>query len=173
MLEAYPRFIDEVLLKEITLRPPSLEPQEPWTIVPGEDYVADFPIVNPAALLQLAFRPDLLLLHQHPAPASNGVNSSDTSSGEAQLSSSQISRYRATMHIDLLPAWQAKGWGGKLIERFVESVRDSGADYGAGERIGVAAENRKVLPFYAKMGFQVALDGSSDTIVLVKDINSQ
>lgn len=106
--------------------------------------------VNPLALAQNAYRVDWMLLENKEAVTA---------------------RWRATMHIDLLPAWQGRGWGRTLIDGFVASVRGSGEDYGEGEHIGVAGENAKVVPFYEKVGFRVVAGGEREgNIWMVRDI---
>ncbi|KAI0430544.1 hypothetical protein F5Y09DRAFT_227158 [Xylaria sp. FL1042] len=106
--------------------------------------------INPRALAQNAYRADWMILE--------GM-------GTVTM------RWRATMHIDLLPAWQGQGWGRQLIECFVASVVSSGQDYGQGEHIGVAGENSKVVPFYEKVGFRVIEGGEREgNIIMVRDI---
>ncbi|KAK2591155.1 hypothetical protein QQS21_011149 [Conoideocrella luteorostrata] len=81
--------------------------------------------------------------------------------------------YRATMHIDLLDEWQGKGWGRKLIDEFVQSVRNVQQADGSESRgiwIGVGDTNAKVVPFYEKLGFSVRdRPVKSQTITMVKD----
>ncbi|KFG80104.1 acetyltransferase [Metarhizium anisopliae] len=82
--------------------------------------------------------------------------------------------YRATMHIDLLDEWQGKGWGRRLIEAFVESVRPVGMADGAaackGIWIGVGVSNAKVVPFYEKQGFRVKQrEAEGQALIMVKD----
>lgn len=82
--------------------------------------------------------------------------------------------WRSTMHIDLLDHWQGQGWGRKLIEAFVESVKRSGQDFGQGIWIGIAGENGKVVKFYEKLGFRIAEKpgkGESEGIQMVRDIS--
>lgn len=81
--------------------------------------------------------------------------------------------YRATMHIDLLDEWQGKGWGRKLIDMFVESVRDVDmvdGHEGKGIWIGVGGSNAKVVPFYEKQGFKVKeREVKSENVTMVRD----
>jgi GNAT superfamily N-acetyltransferase len=102
-------------------------------------------------MAQIAYSPKWLLL--------------EGTEGKREL----VEAYRATMHIDLLGEWQGKGWGRKMIERFVESVRMAGeagkkaeVDFGRGIHIGVAGENTKVVPFYEKVGFRVYEGGEKE-----------
>jgi ribosomal protein S18 acetylase RimI-like enzyme len=156
--EAYPRYVSEVLQSEQGRRdvpePEQLDTLEPW-LVPassgGEG--AEGTAVNPRCMAQLAYSVRWLLLE--------GVE------GKSEL----VNTYRATMHIDMLPEVQGQGWGRKLIERFVESVGASGADYGRGIHIGVSGENTKVIPFYEKLQFRVYEGGEKEgNVWMVRDV---
>ncbi|KAJ0161392.1 hypothetical protein CTA2_6300 [Colletotrichum tanaceti] len=166
LAEAYPRYVAEVLEMSAELagrKPESLETRAPWT-VPGTGEV------NEEALLQQAFNPAWLVL--------------DEARGDLW------GAWRATMHIDLLGPWQGQGWGRRLVERFVESLReadrrkngdDDGGDggarrrrrdrlYGKGVHIGVGGENGKVVPFYEKLGFRVYPTGEKGSIWMTLDV---
>lgn len=154
--DGYQRYVDEVLLRpaadgEGTVSgaavpsPQQLNRLEPW-FVSGEAGAA----VNEECLRQLAHSPFFLLIQE--------------SEGKEGL----VGNYRATMHIDLLEGWQGQGWGRKMIEGFVTSVRDTvlqgggRLDCGRGVHIGVAWENKKVVPFYEKVGFRVYEGGQRE-----------
>lgn len=113
-------------------RPKSLDAdaRESWTIN-GQ--------INETCLAQTAYSPFLLLV-----------------AGNEDLVDAG---YLATLHIDVLGPWQGQGWGRKLLQRLVESVRAQargrGRDKGRGIWIGIAAENDKVVPFYEKSGFRL------------------
>ncbi|KAI0870008.1 acetyltransferase [Hypoxylon argillaceum] len=148
---AYPRYITTRLSPAVAK--PDFSVREPWLIY-SEDTATPTTTptatINPPALAQNAYQPAWLLLE-----------------GKESLAA----RWRATMHIDLLPDWQGRGWGRRLIERFVASVRGSGADFGEGEHIGVAGENGKVVPFYERVGFRVVEGGEREgNIWMVRDI---
>ncbi|KAI1359516.1 hypothetical protein F5Y08DRAFT_319460 [Xylaria arbuscula] len=165
---SYPRYITSVLSHAVEA--PDFSTREPWTIPTTGDInistntndtttpaAPTAQKINPKALSQNAYRADWMLLSS---------------------STSITSRWRATMHIDLLPAWQGRSWGRQLIERFVASVQQSGQDYEEGEHIGVAGENRKVVAFYEKVGFRVVEDGEGggggggeSNIIMVRDID--
>ena len=108
-------------------RPASLTAREPWLLADGR--------INGVCLAQQAYSPDLLLLDGCAGRLARGL--------------------RATMHIDLLPEWQGKGWGKKLIGKLVDAVRTSPEQQGRGIWLGVAGDNTKVVPFYERMGFRV------------------
>jgi ribosomal protein S18 acetylase RimI-like enzyme len=145
--EAYPRYVGEVLQSADGRRdvpaPEQLDTLEPWS-VPVSGHGDEEKRVNDRCMAQLAYSVRWLLLE--------GVD------GKSDL----VRKYRATMHIDLLPEYQGQGWGRKLIESFVGSVRDSKLDYGQGIHIGVSGENTKVVPFYEKLGFEVYDGGEKE-----------
>ncbi|KAI0912647.1 hypothetical protein F4823DRAFT_580631 [Ustulina deusta] len=152
----YERYVTAILSRDVEA--PGLGGREPWVeAIPdssatsaGGERAAAATQINPRALAQNAYRADWMLLEGREAV---------------------VRRWRATMHIDLLPAWQGLGWGRQLIERFVASVASSEQDYGEGEHIGVAGENSKVVAFYEKVGFRVVEGGESEgNIVMVRDI---
>lgn len=146
--DGYQRYVDEVLLRpaaadDADANSPAVPPPqqlgrlEPWSTTA----VA----VNEECLRQLAHSSWFLIFE----------------GGEEKAG--LVEGYRAMMHIDLLEGWQGQGWGRKMIEVFVASVRDAvrsgsgggGLDCGRGVHIGVAWENKKVVPFYERVGFGV------------------
>lgn len=145
--DGYQRYVDEVLLRpaaadDADANSPAVPPPqqlgrlEPWSTPAGA--------VNEECLRQLAHSAWFLLFE----------------GGEEKAG--LVEGFRATMHIDLLEGWQGRGWGRKMIEVFVASVRDAvrgsgggGLDCGRGVHIGVAWENKKVVPFYERVGFRV------------------
>lgn len=167
----YQRYVDEVLLRPAAddatplggggegaapgaaaVPPPrQLERLEPWS-APGGG-------VNEECLRQLAHSPRWLLF--------DGGNDRE----------GLVGGYRATMHIDLLEGWRAKGWGREMIGAFVASVKGAVRDgrgvldCGKGVHIGVAWENRKVVPFYERVGFRVYEAGQREggTIWMVRE----
>ncbi|OTA08544.1 hypothetical protein A9Z42_0002480 [Trichoderma parareesei] len=130
---------------EVT-RPEDLEAKgEPLFLADGS--------VNEVALARLAYNPRLLLVD-----------------GNDDL----LAEYKATMHIDLLPEVQGKGWGRKLLERFVGSVegvrRMRDGSESRGIWIGVAGDNGKVVPFYEKLGFRIKeRPVESKTFFIIRD----
>ncbi|AEO59165.1 hypothetical protein MYCTH_2119441 [Thermothelomyces thermophilus ATCC 42464] len=162
---AYPRYVAEVLQAgqgRADVPPPEqLDVQEPWFLAAdggagregdgeGGEYRAR---VNPRCLAQMAYKVEWLVLE--------GVE------GKKEL----VETYRAMLHIDLLEEWQGKGWGRQMIEKFVEAVRASGAQFGKGIQLGVAGENTKVVPFYEKVGFRVYPGGEREgNVWMVRDL---
>ncbi len=64
----------------------------------------------------------------------------------------------AHLHIDLLPEAQKHGWGRKLIECFINTLREHGVP---GVHLGVGAQNTNAIAFYERIGFicMVASEG--------------
>ncbi|KAL8348084.1 hypothetical protein RB598_001412 [Gaeumannomyces tritici] len=130
--------------------PRQMATREPWSVPGGGDggeegSEEEVVAVNEQFLLQVARNPRWLLL--------------EGAGGKEAL----VQSHRATMHIDLLEPFQGQGWGRKMIEAFVQTVREAGGqaahemvlDYGKGIHIGVSGENTKVVPFYERAGFKV------------------
>ncbi|KAL7820669.1 hypothetical protein V8C26DRAFT_392942 [Trichoderma gracile] len=142
----YDSYVKNVLdvSSEVT-RPADLEAKEPLFLADGS--------VNEVVLARLAYNPRLLLVD-----------------GNEDL----LAEYKATMHIDLLPEVQGQGWGRKLIERFVGSVkgvrRMRDGSESRGVWIGVAGDNGKVVPFYERVGFRIKeRPVESKTFFMVRD----
>ncbi|KAK8062130.1 Acyl-CoA N-acyltransferase [Apiospora hydei] len=108
-------------------------------------YCIGCPDPNPAALVRLAYDPRKLLQ----------LDGGDDDTHQGLPLPSQ--GWRATMHIDLLPAYQRRGWGRRLVDAYVRSVRASGADYGRGAWIGIAPDNAGVVAFYEKVGLRLVV----------------
>jgi GNAT superfamily N-acetyltransferase len=58
--------------------------------------------------------------------------------------------YPACLHTNLLPAYQGKGLGTKLMRTYLDALRARGVP---GVYLETSDQNRKALPFYKKMGF--------------------
>jgi GNAT superfamily N-acetyltransferase len=144
----YHKYVDEVLMggqgaSDVPV-PQQLDTSVSWTV---KDPLTGKDVVNPEALSQLAHSVRFLVL--------DGVQ------GKKEMAHT----YRATLHINLLDGYRTQGWGAKMIEKLVESVRTVGKpanvgdsvepSYGKGIHIGVSGENKNVVPFYEKMGFKV------------------
>jgi GNAT superfamily N-acetyltransferase len=63
-----------------------------------------------------------------------------------------LTEYPAHLHINLLPDYQSQGIGSQLMHRFEEHMRRLGV---IGLHLGTTNKNRKAVPFYHKMGFEV------------------
>ena len=72
-----------------------------------------------------------------------------------------LQRYPGHLHIDLLPAYQRKGYGRELMNRFCEKVRQAGSN---GVHLIMAGDNVGAERFYGRVGFRrfaAILDGGS------------
>lgn len=59
--------------------------------------------------------------------------------------------YPSHLHINLLPRLQEKGWGKRLIDRLLETLRDQGS---RGLHLGVGTANARAVEFYRAYGFE-------------------
>ncbi|KAK8063201.1 hypothetical protein PG996_007853 [Apiospora saccharicola] len=166
--DRYPSYTTSILSTAVAPPPPLApgEEDEPFwipddtTLTPSGTAPLSAKKPNPAALIRLAHDPRKLL---------------QLDSGPSGL---PAQGWRATMHIDLLPAYQRRGWGRRLIEAYVRSVQASGEDHGKGAWIGIAPDNAGVVQFYDKVGFRLATplsseegdNGADDGIHMVIDI---
>ncbi|KAK8112466.1 Acyl-CoA N-acyltransferase [Apiospora sp. TS-2023a] len=152
--DRYPSYTTSILSTAVAPPPPLASPDEEdpepfWipddtTLTPSGTTPLAAKKPNPAALIRLAHDPRKLL---------------QLDSGPSGL---PAQGWRATMHIDLLPAYQRRGWGRRLIDAYLRSVQASGEDYGKGAWIGIAPDNAGVVHFYEKVGFRLATPSSSE-----------
>jgi len=63
-----------------------------------------------------------------------------------------LAAYPAHLHIDLLPAYQAMGWGRRLIETFAAALGAAGVP---AVHLGMVTENTAARAFYDRVGFHV------------------
>jgi ribosomal protein S18 acetylase RimI-like enzyme len=62
--------------------------------------------------------------------------------------------YPAHLHIDLLPRFQGKGWGRRMIDHWLGAVRVLGA---SGTHLTVGESNARAVHFYRAYGFREIL----------------
>jgi len=62
-----------------------------------------------------------------------------------------LASFPSHMHIDLLPEAQGQGWGGKMVGTLLAALAEMGSP---GVHLGVAADNRRAIRFYEKLGFR-------------------
>jgi ribosomal protein S18 acetylase RimI-like enzyme len=71
---------------------------------------------------------------------------------EELYSEDLIENYPAHLHINLLPLYQRRGLGGRLMQVFEDKMREKNVP---GIHLVTSTENKKALPFYIKNGFSV------------------
>ncbi|MBI3677432.1 MAG: GNAT family N-acetyltransferase [Proteobacteria bacterium] len=59
--------------------------------------------------------------------------------------------YPSHLHINLLPRLQGQGWGKRLIDRWLETMKKNGS---RGVHLGVGAVNARAVDFYRAYGFE-------------------
>jgi ribosomal protein S18 acetylase RimI-like enzyme len=67
-------------------------------------------------------------------------------------------RFPSHLHIDLLPRAQGRGFGRRMLERLMDSLRRRGSP---GAHLGLSARNTRALGFYRRLGFRELAPGPS------------
>jgi ribosomal protein S18 acetylase RimI-like enzyme len=73
--------------------------------------------------------------------------------------SALLSQYPAHMHIDILPKYQNRGWGKKMMDVFLSKMKEMGVK---GVHLGMVRANEGARRFYERLGWRVCpevLDG--------------
>ncbi|GGK71481.1 GNAT family N-acetyltransferase [Mangrovihabitans endophyticus] len=78
----------------------------------------------------------------------------------------ELADYPAHLHIDLLPPWQGRGLGRKLMASFLAGLHDAGV---ARVHLGMAPDNTGARTFYHRLGFTELPVGDSGVIYLGRD----
>lgn len=60
-------------------------------------------------------------------------------------------RYPSHLHIDLLPRAQRRGYGRRMLEQLMDTLRSRGSP---GAHLGVSALNESAFAFYERLGFR-------------------
>ncbi len=71
-----------------------------------------------------------------------------------------VERYPSHLHIDLLPPFQAGGWGRRLLARLFDALRDAGS---TGVHLSMSTANQRAAGFYRHLGM-TELAGDDRTI---------
>jgi GNAT superfamily N-acetyltransferase len=74
--------------------------------------------------------------------------------------------YPSHLHIDLLPRAQGRGYGRRLLERNMDTLRDRGSP---GAHLGLSALNTRAYGFYQRLGFRELIrvrSGHEETIFM-------
>jgi ribosomal protein S18 acetylase RimI-like enzyme len=95
-------------------------------------------------------------LFRHPGDVLFLLGLTDHADYEKELFAEDlVTNYPAHLHMNVLPEYQRHGLGGRLMARFIDSIRASGAP---GVHLVTSTENKKALPFYRREGFTVYRD---------------
>jgi ribosomal protein S18 acetylase RimI-like enzyme len=62
----------------------------------------------------------------------------------------ELAHLPAHLHIDLLPEFQGRGWGRRLIAAFLAGLTERGVD---GVHLGMVTTNTRARAFYDRLGF--------------------
>jgi ribosomal protein S18 acetylase RimI-like enzyme len=108
---------------------------------------------------RIALRLALLSWWRHPESAAqvlafaSSMGRDDAESREALFEGEPGgAAYPAHLHINILPAWQGRGLGGRLMEAFLSRLRERSVP---GVFLETSDRNLKALPFYEKLGFRL------------------
>lgn len=64
----------------------------------------------------------------------------------------ELAGWPAHLHIDLLPAWQGRGWGRRLMSTLLDGLRSAGVP---AVHLGMLTANTGARRFYDRLGFEV------------------
>ena len=70
--------------------------------------------------------------------------------------------YPSHLHIDLLPIAQGQGLGNKMMDHFMEYLKEQGS---SGVHLGLGIKNERAFTFYKKYGM-IELERNDDTIYM-------
>ena len=62
----------------------------------------------------------------------------------------EVAAHPGHLHINLLPDWQGKGWGRRMMATFIDSVRAAGCP---AVHLAMRSANTGARPFYHRLGF--------------------
>lgn len=102
-----------------------------------------------AVALRQRWTPLVAAKYQRPASAAE-ADLLSVLFGPARRLRPELAPYPAHLHIDLLPAYQRRGWGRVLIERFRAAA-------GVPVHLGMVTRNTAARAFYDRLGFREIL----------------
>ncbi|GAA2205778.1 N-acetyltransferase [Nonomuraea monospora] len=116
--------------------------REEWIPRAALPALADPPVTPDDAMLALHNRPERMILPE-------------------------LAEHPAHLHIDLLPEWQGKGWGRRLMGAFVAGLREAGV---AGLHLSMLTSNVAARAFYDRLGFEeLAVPDAGVVTYLIRD----
>jgi ribosomal protein S18 acetylase RimI-like enzyme len=164
--DARPHYEDPTILPEIFAAPyVILEPEVCFVVADGDDAVGYIVATPDTPAFVRRFREQWLPLVADRYPAFDGEPSNldelmrKLLHWPERMLISEMAPYPAHLHIDLLPAYQGQGFGGRLIR----TLRDKLAEIGVpGLHLTMARDNDNAYKFYHRIGFeQIAVAGES------------
>lgn len=79
----------------------------------------------------------------------------------------ELAAYPAHLHIDLLPGWQHRGWGRRLMATLIDGLRAAGAP---AVHLAMASHNTGARAFYDRLGFaKIRVPGAGPVTYLGRD----
>ncbi|WP_043640668.1 GNAT family N-acetyltransferase [Nonomuraea candida] len=116
--------------------------REEWIPRAGLPLPADPPVTRDDAMLALHYRPERMILPE-------------------------LAKYPAHLHIDLLPEWQGKGRGRRLMAAFLGGLRAAGVP---AVHLSMLTSNVAARAFYDRLGFEeLAVPDAGVVTYLVRD----
>jgi len=79
-----------------------------------------------------------------------------------------LERYPAHLHADLLPDYQGRGFGRKLVSHFLDYLRSNGC---VGAHVDVARNNPAAIAFYKALGLSTVLQETANGVILGSDLS--
>jgi ribosomal protein S18 acetylase RimI-like enzyme len=168
--DARPHYADPAILSEIFAAPyVVLEPEVCFVVADGDDAVGYIVATSDTPQFVRRFREEWLPLVADRYPAFDGEPSDldelmrKLLHWPERMLVAEMAPYPAHLHIDLLPAYQGQGFGGRLIR----TLRDRLAAMGVpGLHLNMVKENDNAYRFYQHLGFeQIPVAGESPDIV--------
>jgi ribosomal protein S18 acetylase RimI-like enzyme len=161
--DARPHYRDAGILPEIFAGPYAyLEPQFAFVLADERDE-RDEPVgyvlgtADTAAFVE-RFREEWLPLvsDRYPPPAGEPADADEVMRRllhwPERMIVPELAEYPAHLHIDLLPAYQRRGHGRRLIDRLVEALCAAGVP---AVHLGMVTENTAARAFYDRIGMHV------------------
>ncbi len=77
-------------------------------------------------------------------------------------------KYPAHLHIDILPEYQSKGYGSKMVNTLLEELKSRNIK---GVMLCADRENEGAIRFYKRLGFKILLESEKlDTVIMGKEL---
>ncbi len=156
--DASDRYEDPKIVGDVFAAPYGVLSPESALVVEDEDGVAGYIVGAPdtvafEARLEAEWWPRLRAIHPDPVKVPWAERSWDQRLARhihkpPRTPAEVVTPFPAHLHIDLLPRMQGRGFGRRLIDRWLGLIRAHGVHLGVGEA------NRRAVRFYTAYGFQ-------------------